>query len=63
MELNSSFYEDILVNIIRSLTGLFEAIPVFKQVDFIDDTKILFKEIDRIFSVINILKLDQDTGL
>ena len=49
MWLNSSLYEDIFVNMTPSSKGQFEAGPVFKQVDFIDDTKILFKAMDRNF--------------
>ena len=59
MGLSSSFYETILVNIIPSSKGKFKASPVFKQVDFIDYSKFLFKEMDRILSVIDILELDQ----
>ena len=58
-----SFYEDMLLIMIPSSKNLFEAGSVWQRVDFIDDAKAFLKEMNQIFSVIDILKLDQDTGL
>ena len=58
-----SFYKDILLIMIPSKKDFFEAGSIFKREDFIDDAKALLKEMNLIFSVIDILKLDQDIGL
>ena len=58
-----SFYQDTLLIMIPSEKDFFEAGSIFKREDFIDDAKALLKEMNLIFSVIDILKLDQDTGL
>ena len=58
-----SFYEDMLLIMIPSSKNLFEAGSVWQRVDFIDDAKAFLKEMNQIFSVIDILMLDQDTGL
>ena len=58
-----SFYEKTLLITIPSDKDLFEAGSIFKREDFIDDAKALLKEMNLIFSVIDILKLDQDIGL
>lgn len=58
-----SFYEKTLLITIPSNKDLFEAGSIFKREDFIDDAKALLKEMNLIFSVVDILKLDQDIGL
>ena len=58
-----SFYKDTLLIMIPSDKDFFEAGSIFKREDFIDDAKALLKEMNMIFSVIDILKLDQDIGL
>ena len=58
-----SFYEDMLLIMIPTSKNLFEAGSAFQREDFIDDSKAFLKEMNRIFSVIDILRVDQDVGL
>ena len=58
-----SFNKETLLIMIPSSKDLFEAGSIFKREDFVDDAKDLLKEMNLIFSVVDILKLDQDIGL
>ena len=58
-----SFYEDMLLIMIPTSKNLFEAGSAFHREDFIDDSKAFLKEMNRIFSVIDFLRVDQDVGL
>lgn len=58
-----SFYDDRLLMMIPVRRDLFEPGLIFKVEDFVDDSKSLLKEMNLIFQIINILKLDQNIGM
>lgn len=43
--------------------NLFEPGSIFKQEDFVDDSKSFLKDMNIIFQIIDILKLNQNIGL
>lgn len=42
---------------------LFEPGSIYETEDFIDDSKSLLKEMNMIFQIVDILKLDQNIGM
>lgn len=62
-DLQCSFYNDKLLIMIPVRKNLFEPGSIFEPEDFVDDAKILLREMNLIFSIINILKLYQNVGI
>lgn len=58
-----SFYNNKLFIMIPVKKDLFEPGSVYETEDFIDDSKNLLKEMNMIFQIIEILKLDQNIGM
>lgn len=61
--IQASFYEDRLLLMIPSDKNRFEIVSVFQPATFIDDIKLILEEMKLIFQIIEILKLDERTGL
>lgn len=61
--INASFYHDSLFITLRTKQNIFEPRSIFKPATFIPDCKIVIREINVIFSIIEELRLDQNTGL
>jgi len=62
-EMEFYFYDNSLLMLISLNRNLFEPGSIFNREDFIDDAKILLREMNAIFSIIDTLKLDMDIGL
>jgi len=62
-KIESSFYDNNLLMMIPIKKNLFEPGSIFEPEDFIDDSKSLLKEMNIIFQIIDILKLNQNIGL
>jgi hypothetical protein len=58
-----SFYNDRLLLLIPTSKNRFEASSVFKPATFVDDINMILKEMSLIFQIIEMLKLDEKTGL
>lgn len=58
-----SFHKDKLLVMIPVKRDLFEPGSIYQAEDFVDDAKSLLKEINLIFKIIDILKLNQNIGL
>lgn len=58
-----SFYKNKLLIMIPIKRNLFEPGSIYQSEDFVDDAKSLLKEMNLIFQIINILKLDQNIGM
>lgn len=58
-----SFYDNILLLKIPSNHNRFELSSMFEPATFIEDIQIILSEMDEIFKIIDILKLNEKTGL
>lgn len=58
-----SFHKDKLLIMIPIKRNLFEPGSVYEAEDFVDDSKSLLKEMNLIFQIIDILKLNQNIGM
>ncbi len=58
-----SFYDNKLTIMVAIKKNLFEPGSIYESEDFADDSKTLLKELNMIFCVIDILKLDQNIGM
>lgn len=58
-----SFFDNQLLMMISIKDGWFEAGSIYEAEDFVDDAKSLLKEMHMIFSIIDILKLNQNIGM
>lgn len=62
-KIECSFYDNKLLMLIPITQNLFEPGSIFEPEDFVDDAKTLLKEMNLIFQIIDILKLDQNIGM
>ena len=62
-KMECAFYDNSLLMLISLNRNLFEPGSIFSREDFIDDAKILLRQMNAIFSIIETLKLDLDIGL
>lgn len=62
-KIECSFYDNKLLIMIPVKKNLFETGSIFEAEDFVDDAKSLLKEMNIIFQIIDILKLNQNIGL
>ena len=58
-----SFYDESLFIMIPVKKNLFEPGPIYESEDFVDDAQNVLKEMNDIFQIIDLLKLDQKTSL
>jgi hypothetical protein len=58
-----SFYDNKLLMMISIKDNLFEPGSIYDSEDFVDDAKSLLKEMNMIFQIIDILKLNQNIGI
>jgi hypothetical protein len=61
--LECSFYDNKLLIMIPVKKNLFEPGSIYEVEDFVDDSKKLLKEMNDIFQIIDILRLDYNIGL
>ena len=62
-KIECSFYKNILLMMISTKKDMFEPGSIFEPADFVDDVRSLLIEMNLIFEIIDILKLDVDIGL
>ena len=62
-KMECAFYDNSLLMLISLNRNLFEPGSIFSRENFIDDAKILLRQMNAIFSIIETLKLDLDIGL
>ncbi len=59
-----SFYDNKLLITIQSfLHDFFEVDSIFEPVDFVDETKKILEEMNLIFQIVDVLKLDSEIGI
>lgn len=61
--LQCSFYDDKLLLMIPSDQDRFETGSIFKPATFVDEINTILQELPMVFRIIDVLKLDQRTGL
>jgi hypothetical protein len=62
-KIECSFYKNVLLMMISTKKDMFEPGSIFEPADFVDDVRSLLIEMNLIFEIIDILKLDMDIGL
>jgi hypothetical protein len=62
-QIQCSFYDMKLLILLPSEINFFEADSIFKPATFVDDINMVLEQMQIIFDIIDILKLDQNTGL
>ena len=62
-KIECSFYKNVLLMMISTKKDMFESGSIFEPADFVDDVRSLLIEMNLIFEIIDILKLDMDIGL
>lgn len=62
-KIECSFYKNVLLMMISIKKDMFEPGSVFEPADFVEDVRSLLIEMNLIFEIIDILKLDMDIGL
>ena len=62
-KIECSFYKNVLLMMISTKRDMFEPVSIFETADFVDDVRSLLIEMNLIFEIIDILKLDMDIGL